>query len=322
MAMNDLYPDIEPYQHGMLDVGDGHMIYWEQCGNPAGKPALVLHGGPGSGCSPGARRYFDPAVYRVVLFDQRGCGRSLPHAGELEVDLSTNTTAHLLGDIEALRRHLDIEKWLVLGGSWGSTLGLAYAQRHVERVSEMVLYSIATTTMREIEWMTRGVGAFFPVAWQAFRNGLPAAVRDGDLVAVYYELLVNPSPAIHQQAARDWCDWEIAAVAVRPDYVPSPRYEDARFRLGFARLVTHYWHHKAWLEDEVLLRNINILKGVPAVLIHGRLDIGGPLVTPWTLVQNWPGSELVVVDEAGHDTRDPGMNAAIVAATDRFRDVD
>lgn len=319
MVTGDLYPEIEPFAQGMLDVGDGHMIYWEQCGNPAGKPALVLHGGPGSGCSVGARRFFDPFVYRIVLFDQRGCGRSLPHAGELTVDLSCNTTAYLLGDIEALRAHLGVDEWLVLGGSWGATLGLAYAQQRPERVTEIVLYSIATTTEREIDWITRGVGAFFPWEWEKFRAAAGSNVRGEDLVAAYYGLLTNPSPAIHQQAARDWCDWEIAVIAVHPDYVPSPRYEDARFRLGFARLVTHYWHHKAWLAEGQLLRDIGKLRDVPAVLIHGRLDLSGPLITPFELVENWPGGELVVVGEAGHDTRDPGMNAAIVTATDGLR---
>lgn len=316
---DDLYPAIEPFEHGMLDVGDGHMVYWEQCGNPEGKPVLVLHGGPGSGCSTGVRRYFDPTAYRIVLFDQRGCGRSRPLASAPEVDLSSNTTAHLLVDIEALRHHLGVEKWLVFGGSWGATLGLAYAQQNPARVTEMVLHSIATTTAREIEWITRGVGTFFPREWAVFRAAAGDVASEGDLVAAYYDLLTNPSPAIHQQAARDWCDWEIAVIAAHPDYLPSPRYEDAQFRLGFARLVTHYWHHKAWLEEDQLLRNIDRLQDIPAVLIHGRLDFGGPLQTAFDLARHWPGSELVVLGEAGHDTRDPGMNGAIVAATDRFK---
>jgi len=316
--MADLYLPIEPYDAGMLDVGDGHRVYWETCGNPAGKPALVLHGGPGSGCTVNARRYFDPSVYRIVLFDQRGSGRSTPHASLPGIDLSTNTTSHLLADIELLRQHLEIEQWLVLGGSWGSTLALAYAGQHPQRVAGMVLFSIATTTAAEIAWITRGVGAFFPEPWCRFRDGVPQADREGSLVEAYHRLLMNPDPTIHEKAARDWCDWEIAVVAVHPAHKPHPRYEDPAFRLGFARLVTHYWRHKAWLADGALVQVASRLAGIPGVLIHGRLDIGGPLITPWQLNQNWPGSELIVVSEAGHDTRDPGMTESIVAATDRF----
>lgn len=316
--MADLYPSIDPYPSGTLDVGDGHRVYWETCGNPSGKPALVLHGGPGSGCTANARRYFDPVAYRIVLFDQRGSGRSTPHASDADIDLSTNTTLHLLADIERLRQHLGIERWLVLGGSWGSTLALAYAERHPDRVSEMVLYSIATTTEREIEWITRGVGIFFPEAWSRFQAGVPEPERDGNLADAYYRLLMHPDPAVHGKAARDWCDWEMAIVDVHPGHKPHPRYEQPAFRLGFARLVTHYWRHRAWLESDILVREADRLAGIPGVLIHGRLDIGGPLITPWRLKQNWPGSELIVVSEAGHDARDPGMSESITAATDRF----
>jgi proline iminopeptidase len=313
-----LYPPIEPILSGHLSVGDGHRIYWEVCGNPIGKPAVVLHGGPGSGCTPGSRRLFDPGAYRIVLFDQRGAGRSTPHASESGVDLSTNTTAHLLADIERLRRHLGIERWLTFGGSWGSTLALAYAERHPERVTEMVLCSIATTTAWEIDWLTRGVGVFFPEAFARFRDGVPAAERDGNLVEAYHRLLMNPDPAVHAKAAKAWCDWEMALVAVHADHVPHPRYESPSFRLGFARVVTHYFRHNAWLEDGVLLRNADRLASVPGTLIHGRLDFECPLVTPWRLAQSWPGSELVVVGGVGHDARDPGMSEAVVAATDRF----
>jgi proline iminopeptidase len=316
--MADLYPQIEPYERGILEVGDGHRVYWEACGNPTGKPALVLHGGPGSGCSTGMRRYFDPRVYQIVLFDQRGAGSSEPHASASEVDLSTNTTTHLLADIERLRQRLRIEQWLVFGVSWGSTLALAYAERHPHRVTEMVLACVATTTAREIDWITRGVGLFFPEAWTRFRNGVPEAERDGNLVDTYHRLLMNPDPAIHEKAARDWCDWEIAIVAVHPNDKPHPRYEDPAFRLGFARLVTHYWRHQAWLEDGILPRETNRLSGIPGVLIHGRLDLTGPLIIPWQLKQNWPGSQLIVVGDAGHDAGAPGMIESIVAGTDRF----
>ena len=307
------YPDIEPYDHGMLDVGDGHRVYWETCGNPAGKPAIVLHGGPGSGCTPGSRRGFDPRRYRIVLFDQRGAGRSTPYG-----DISANTTNHLLADIETLGRHLGIERWLVFGGSWGSTLALAYAERHPDRVTEMVLAGVATTTREEIDWITRGVGRFFPEQWDRFRNGVPLADRDGSLVDAYHRLLMSPDPAVHAKAARAWCDWEMAIVAVHPNHVPHPRYARPEFRLAFARIVTHYWRHSAWLEDGVLLREVHRLSGIPGVLIHGQLDLGSPLITAWQLARNWLGSELVIVSEAGHDARDPGVIESVVAATGRF----
>ncbi len=317
-ALADLYPEIEPVETGMLDVGDGQLLYWECCGNPSGKPALVLHGGPGSGCSASARRQFDPHRYRIVLFDQRGAGRSRPHASASNIDLACNTTQHSLADIERLRRNLGIERWLVFGTSWGSTLALAYAEAHRRRVTGMILASVATTTAREIDWITHGVGAFFPEAWERYRDGVPEAERNGSLVDAYHHLLMHPDPAIREKAARDWCDWEMAIVAVWPENKPHPRYEEPEFRLGFARLVTHYWRHKAWLEDDVLIREAGRLAGIAGVLIHGRLDLGNPLVTPWRLSRAWPGSELVVVETAGHDTRDPGIDAHIVAATDRF----
>jgi proline iminopeptidase len=316
--MAALYPLIEPYDHSMLDVGDGHRVYWETCGNPSGKPALVLHGGPGSGCSPGWRRYFNPGRYRIILFDQRGSGRSTPHASEPDIDLSTNTTHHLLADIERLRRHLGIERWLLLGGSWGSTLALAYAERHPDRVTEIVLQGVATTTAEEVDWITRGVGMFVPDAWARLRDGVADADRSGSLVDAYHRLLMHPDPGIHQRAARDWCDWEIAIVKLHADDPPSRRYEQAAFRLGFARLVTHYWRHRAWLEDGALLRDAHRLANIPGILIHGRLDLQAPLVTAWRLNEHWPGSELIIVDQAGHDASHADMSERIVEATDRF----
>ena len=316
--MAELYPEIEPYDAGMLDVGDGHRIHWEVCGNPDGKPAVAFHGGPGSGCTPGWRRYFDPAAYRIVLFDQRGAGRSRPHASEPGIDLSTNTTAHLLSDIERLRAHLDIARWLVLGMSWGTTLALAYAERHPDRVSAMVLASVATTTAQEVDWITRGVGAFFPEAWARFRDGVPEAERASSLVEAYHRLLMDPDPATHEKAARNWCDWEIAIVALHPGRRPDPRYERAAFRLGFARLVTNYWRHHAWLEEDDLLRGADRLARMPGVLIHGRLDLGGPPITAWRLHKAWPGSELVIHGASGHSDSDADMRDSILAATDRF----
>jgi proline iminopeptidase len=316
--MSELYPEIEPYECGWRDVGDGHRVYWETCGNPEGKPAVVLHGGPGSGCTPGWRRFFDPAAYRVVLSDQRGCGRSTPHASEPVVDLSTNTTQHLLADIEGLREHLGIEKWLVFGGSWGSTLGLAYAETHPERVSELVLFSVVTTTRREVEWVTRDMGRIFPAEWARFRDGVPASEREGDLAAAYSRLLHDPDPAVREKAAVAWCAWEDTHVSLQPGHQPSARYRNPVFRLAFARLVTHYWRHAAWLEDGVLLREAHRLTGIPGVLIQGRLDVSGPPDVAWQLSQTWPEAEFALIDQAGHGAGGPGVNEQLVAATNRF----
>ena len=316
--MTVLYPEIEPYAHGMLDVGDRNRVYWEICGNPSGKPAVVFHGGPGSGCSTETRRYFDPTAYRVVLFDQRGCGRSTPHASDPATNLSVNTTEHLLNDSERLRDHLSIDRWLLFGGSWGSTLALAYAERHPHRVTEIVLAAVTTTRRAEIDWLYRGVAPLFPAQWARFRAGVPAAERDGDLVAAYYRLLQDPDPAIRTKAAQDWCAWEAALVSVDPDAAPETRRLQPAFQLAFARIVTHYFHHSAWLEDGVLLRRASTLARIPGILVHGRLDLGSPLVTAWELAQAWPSSELVVVGGAGHSSTDPGMSEALVAATDRF----
>ena len=313
-----LYPEIEPYQHGMLDAGDGHHLYWELCGNPEGKPAVVLHGGPGSGCSPGMRRYFNPDAYRIVLFDQRNCGRSIPHASDINTNLATNTTAHLIADIERLRQHLGIDRWLLYGGSWGSTLALAYAEQYPQRVTEIILVGVTMTRRSEIDWLYHGVAPLFPEQHARFRAGVPTAERNGDLVAAYYHLLQNPDPAIHTKAAHDWCTWEASLVSVDPDYQPSPHWLGPAFQLTFARIVTHYFHHNAWLEDGILLRNAGSLAAIPGILIHGRLDLDAPLVTAWELAQAWPDSELIIVRGAGHSSSDPGMSEALIAATDRF----
>jgi proline iminopeptidase len=236
----ELYPEIEPYDHGLLDVGDANLVYWEACGNPDGRPAIVLHGGPGSGCTPGWRRYFDPDAYRIILFDQRGCGRSTPDASDPDVDLTTNTTHHLLADIERLRRRLRIDKWLLFGGSWGSTLGLAYAERHPEHVSEVVLFSVVTTGRRETEWVTRDLGRVFPEQWSRFRDAVPAEQRDGSLVEAYAHLLDDADPGVREKAALDWCAWEDTHVTVHSDHHPDPRYDNPAFRMRFARLVTHW----------------------------------------------------------------------------------
>jgi proline iminopeptidase len=314
------FPRIEPYDAGMLDVGDGHRIYWEVSGEPTGKPAILFHGGPGTGCAPGWRRWFDPERYRLVAFDQRNCGRSTPHASEPDVDLSTNTTLHLIGDIEALRMHLEIDRWLVWGGSWGTTLALAYAQNHPNRVSEMILVSVVTTTRTETEWVTRAMGRVFPAEWERFVAVVPDAERGGDLAAAYSRLLHDPDPQTRERAAREWCAWEDTHVATAPGHTHDDRYDDPTFRLCFARLVTHYWSHAAFLDDGALLRGVDRVAHIPAVLIHGRLDISGPPDIPWRLAQRWPAARLVLVDDAGHGAGHPTTDHAILAAATEFAD--
>jgi proline iminopeptidase len=311
-----LYQAVDPYDSGMLDVGDGHRMYWELCGNPEGKPALAVHGGPGSGCGPWWRRYFDPERYRLVLFDQRNCGRSLPSAADPQVDLTTNTTAQLIADMELLRQELRIERWLLLGGSWGSTLSLAYAQAHPERVSELVLFSVVATSSREVEWVTRSMGRVFPQEWERFRDHVPEADRDGDLAAAYNRLLHDPDPAVREAAAREWCRWEDTHVSTVPGHRPDTRFEDPEFRMVFARLVTHYWANAAWLDDS-LVAGAGRLTGIPGVLVQGRLDISGPADIAYQLTKVWPDAELQIIGGAGHGTAHSDTTEALVAALDR-----
>ena len=311
------FPPLEPYDQGLLDVGDNNLVYWETCGNPAGKPALVVHGGPGSGCSTGSRRYFDPERYRIVLFDQRGCGRSLPHVSDPAVDLSANTTHHLIADMERLREQLGIERWLLYGGSWGSTLILAYAERYPERVSEVVILGVTMTRRSDIDWLYRGVGRFFPAEWNRFRRGVPEADR-GDLVAAYARLLESQDAGVRARATSDWIAWEDAVISLESSGSPgaySARPPDAA--LAFVRICTHYFSHGAWLEEGELLAHAGRLAGIPAVLLHGRLDLGSPVDTAWELAQAWPGSELVVVDDSGHTGSDT-MRELTLQATMRF----
>ncbi len=317
------YPETEPYDHGMLDVGDGNSVYWETSGNPHGKPALVLHGGPGSSAGPNLRRYFDPAAYRIVLLDQRGAGRSLPPASDPTTDMSVNTTAHLMADLERLRTHLGIERWLVWGVSWGSVLGLRYAQTHPGAVSELVLTGVATGSNDEVALLTRGLGSLFPEAHARFLAGLPADERDGNLAAAYNRLLESPDPEVRERAALAWTDWETATIPAPPGSVE--RFRDPAFRLGFARTVTHYWGNGHFLDEGegrdndrgVVLRDAHLLKGIPGTLVQGSLDLGNLLGVVWRLHHAWPGSELVIVDEGGHDTGATGDDA-LVAATDRY----
>lgn len=313
-----LFPEIDPYDSEMLSVGEGHLIYWEVCGNPEGKPVVVLHGGPGSGCSPRFRRFFDPSKYRIVLFDQRNCGCSQPHASEPTIDLATNTTLHLIGDMEQLRQYLNIEQWMLFGGSWGTTLALAYAQRYPQNVSDMLLYGVTTTRQSEIDWLYRDLAPMFPEQWQQFVQGVPSDKRDGDLVAAYYDLLHDDDPDVHQQAAKDWTDWDLASASVDGNVSQPSERLDLDYMLARARIVTHYFRHGAWLDDGILLKNAHLLSGIRGILVQGRLDLQAPLRTAWELAQVWDSCELIIVDNAGHAASDDGMTEAIVAATNKL----
>jgi proline iminopeptidase len=317
--MTDLYPETEPHEHGMLEVGDGNLVYWETCGNPRGKPAVVLHGGPGSGCSPRFRRFFDPSAYRLVLFDQRGCGRSTPHASALDTDLASNNTANLIADIERLRQHLHVERWLVFGGSWGSTLALAYAETHPDRVTEMILFGVTTGRHSEFDWTFRGgLAAFFPEQWDRLRAGVPAAERDADIVEAYHRLLHDPDLMVRQRAAEAWCMWESATPAWPPATGLAERFTDPAYALAFARIVTHYVRHNAWLEDGSLLRDAGSLADIPGILVNGRFDFQAPIANAWELNRVWPRAELVIVEDAGH-AANPGLTQELIRATDQFR---
>jgi len=317
--MAALHPQIEPHAHGMLDVGTANRMYWETCGNPGGKPALVLHGGPGSGCTTWHRRLFDPAKYRIVLFDQRGCGRSTPHASSPDTDLSSNNTPNLVADIEQLRNHLKVGRWLVLGGSWGSTLALVYAEKYPERVSEMILFGVTTGRRVEFDWSFRGgLAMLFPEQWESLRAGLPARDRDGDIVEAYSRLLNDPEPATREKAAMAWCTWESTTSTWPPALGLSARFKDATYRMCFARIVTHYVRHDGWTEDLSLLRDAHRLASIPGILVNGRFDFQAPIGWAWELKRAWSRAELVAVDNAGHDASNSAVTDEIVRATDRF----
>ncbi|MCX4746830.1 prolyl aminopeptidase [Kitasatospora sp. NBC_01287] len=307
----------EPHAQGLLDVGDGNRIAWETRGNPDGKPVLCVHGGPGGGGRRGGK-VFDPEVFRVVQYDQRNCGLSLPHASDPAVSLEHNTTDHLIADMERLREHLGIERWLLYGASWGTALSLAYAERHPERVSEIVLISVFNGRPEETDWLYHGVGRLLPGPWAAFRDAVPEADRGGNLIAAYDRLLNSPDEAVRWKAARDWCAWEDAVIAHETNGSPgiySARPDDALQAL--ARLCAHYFANDSWFEDGQLLRDAHRLAGIPGVLLHGRLDLGLPLKTAWELAQAWPDAELTVIEDSGH-TGSPGLRAATLKALTRF----
>ena|ERR1700722_20046261 len=295
-----MFPNIEPFKTGMLAVGDSQEIYWECSGNPNGRPAVYLHGGPGSGSAPQNRRYFDPAIFKIILTDQRGCGRSRPHVAEVS-DLKINTTAHLIQDLERLREHLRIDRWSVLGGSWGTTLGLAYAQAVPDRVASIVLACVTTTSRREVQWITHEMSRIFPEQWERFASvGSRDRTPGIDLVDHYAALVFSTDAMIRERAAREWCAWEDTHVSLTPGYAPSRRFEDPAFRLLFTRLVTHYWKHAAFLAQDQLIGHVSLLNGIPGVLLHGRYDISSPVETAWRLHRAWRGSELHLIDDAGH----------------------
>lgn len=310
------HPITDPYSSGRMKAGDGHEIHREVAGNPDGKPAVMLHGGPGSGSSPRHRVMFNPDRYMIVQFDQRNCGRSTPNAGERWVDLSTNTTQHLIDDIEQLRETLDVEQWLVWGGSWGTTLGLAYAQTHPGAVSELLLRSVATTTSSEVDWLTRTMGRIFPERWQEFRDFLPPDSRDGDLASAYNRILMDPDLNVHGPAAMAWCDWEDTHVSIANGYEPYLRNQEPRFRLCFARLVTHYWGNAGFLAEGQLLRNAEKLAGIPTFLAHGRQDISSPVDIPVALAGSIPDAELYIAEGEGHGG--PKLSNWLASIADRL----
>jgi proline iminopeptidase len=290
---------IEPFKSEILQLADGSGMYWEACGNPKGKPALYLHGGPGSGLRPGYRQHFDPERYLIVAFDQRGCGRSRPLVTDAHYDLAANTTQTLIADIEQLREHLGIERWLLTGMSWGTTLALAYAQAYPERVSEIVLAAVTTTSRAEVTWLTETIGCIFPEAWAAFEQ--TANRRTGEsVIDAYYRLIRDPDTKTREQAAQAWCKWEDVIVSLDPQAKPSPRFADPDFRMNFATLVIHYFANAAFLEGQEILKNMGRIAHLPGVLIHGRLDVSGPLQTAWQLHQRWNKSRLIVVETEGH----------------------
>lgn len=303
---------------GFLDVGDGQRLRWYETGAEEGVPAAVLHGGPGSGSNPGAAFFFDEAAYRVIQFDQRQCGASTPHASDLGVDLSVNTTEHGLEDLERLRDARGVDRWVILGHSWGALLGLLYAQRHPERVRGLVLIGCPLGRRSEIEWLYGGVGIFFPAEFERFRQAVPPEDRDGDLVEAYHRLVHHSAPEVCRAAAAAFHEWEWAAMSADPDAVPPDSWLDPAFQLARARIVTHFFRHNCWLDDDTVLAAARKLAGIPGTLIAGRLDLNAPVAGAWELARAWPDSELVVVPNAGHSAGDAGMYRAIRSATDRL----
>lgn len=307
-----LYPSIEPLASGMLPLDSLHSMYWEECGNRRGIPAVFLHGGPGAGCSARHRRFFDPQAYRIILYDQRGAGRSMP-LGELR----DNTTPHLVADLEALRRHLGIERWLVFGGSWGSTLALAYVQAHAERCLGLVLRGIFLCRTSEIDWFMRGMGTVFPEAWQAFAGHLPLSERN-DLLGNYYRRLINPAPDVHMPAARAWSRYEGSCSTLLPDPDTAAHFANDIVALGLARIEAHYFMHRAYIPEAGLLSVAAGLRDMPGIIVQGRYDMVCPIISANDLHQAWPQAVYRIIPDAGHSAWEAGTLVALVQATDQF----
>ncbi len=312
--MKTLLPAIEPFDRGRLKVSAVHELYYEQCGNPNGKPAVFLHGGPGGGVSPDYRRYFDPEHYRVVLFDQRGSGQSTPHAS-----LEENTTWDLVADIERLREHLDIERWQVFGGSWGSTLALAYAETHPTRVTELVLRGIFLCRPEEIQWFyQQGASALFPDVWEEYLKVIPEAER-GDMVSAYHKRLTSDDPAVRVEAARAWSIWEGSTSKLFFDSDSIEKFADPEFALAFARIECHYFMNNSFFPtNNYLIENVAKIRQIPAVIVQGRYDVVCPMTSAWDLHRAWPEAELRIIQDAGHSISEPGIIDALVDATDQF----
>jgi proline iminopeptidase len=311
-GLRTLYPPIEPYETGRLDVGGGHSLYWERCGTAGGKPVVFLHGGPGAGCSPDHRRQFDPDRYDILLFDQRGCGRSTPHAS-----LDSNTTWDLVGDIERLRTEAGHERWMVFGGSWGSTLALAYAQEHPERVTELVLRGIFTFRQTELDWLYRyGASEVYPDKWRDFLAAIPEAER-GDPVAAYHRRLTGDDPAERLAAAKAWSQWEAETVTLLPSPATIAQHTSDDFAIAIARIENHYMLHRGWLEEGQLIANAGRLKGIRGVIVQGRYDMCTPPAAAWDLHEAWPESRLEIV-HGGHLFSEPEVLDGLIRAADEF----
>ncbi|WP_369046046.1 prolyl aminopeptidase [Sinomonas sp. P10A9] len=305
------YPIGEPHDAGMMATGDGHRVYWEAYGSPDGKPALVLHGGPGSGASPWWRQFFDPSRYRVVMFDQRGCGRSTPNARDDLAALENNTTAHLIADIEALRDLLGIDRWLLFGASWGSTLGLSYAVQHPDRVSELVLWALVTTRAREVHWLTHVMGEIYPKEFDELLSVIPPELRSGNIPMALSGLLRSPDAEVRDRAARAWCAWEDRIATLSGPVVPSREWQEPSARLGFARLVTHYFGHHAFQADDAITANLDRIRGIPAYFLRGRLDIASPLRPAYEIAQHLPKATLEIVEADAHGAWDDTLERLV-----------
>ena len=313
--MKTLYPEIEPFKTGRLKVSSVHELYYEECGNPNGKPAVFLHGGPGGGLSSDYRRYFDPETYHVVLFDQRGSGKSTPHAS-----LEENTTWDLVADIERLREQLGIDRWQVFGGSWGSTLALAYAETHPERVTELVLRGIFLCRPKEIKWFYQeGASAIFPDVWEQYLNVIPEAERD-DMVSAYYRRLTSNDESVRLEAARAWSVWEGSTSKLFFDSNSIERFAESEFALAFARIECHYFMNNSFFAtDNYLVENVDKIRQIPGIIVQGRYDVVCPMTSAWELHRAWPEAELRIIQDAGHSISEPGIISALVEATDKFR---